>query len=392
MNLLYVCKSLPHRFQGGIQSHVWKLSEWMIRRGHNITILTAGSLRRGERRYELEGRQVVELPYLPGRKLPFVSLWGEEWAFNRAADKWLLRYAADFDIVHAQGRSGFLFAGKQGETPLITTIHGLVSVENAQSGRTGAASNWATRQHEIWATMFEKNAMHNSNHIIAVSEPLLEHMKNLVPTIENKTAIIPNGIDIPQNTENTEGSIEDAKQLLFVGRLDPIKGIFPLIEAMKRVNSDVHLVMVGEGPSRGELEKRIAENGLQHRVALVGAQSAAQVQGWMSASLALVLPSFYESLPMVIMEANSCGKPVIASDTGGIPTLVQHGKNGWLVPVNQPSILARAIDELFDNPKRARLMGETGRQIMHDNFSWAHVAHLTDEIYQTARSQQLAFQ
>jgi glycosyltransferase involved in cell wall biosynthesis len=387
MKLLYVCKSLPHRFQGGIQSHIWKLSEWMIRKGHDVTILSGGGFFRNETRYEQAGRTIVEIPYLPGRHLPFLSVFMEEWGFNIAAERWLKQHATAYDLIHAQGRSGFLFAGKQGNTPLVTTIHGLVSVENAQSGRADTGSSWAIRQHQKWATHFERRSMQFSDRLIAVSSPLLDHMTHLVPKAGERTSVIPNGIDVPNSiyseTLPTEGGEKAPYNLLFVGRLDPIKGIFPLVEAMKQVRQNVYLTIVGDGPSRAELTQRIRQLNLSTRITLVGAQSATQVQDWMLRSMALVLPSFYESLPMVLMEANSCGKPVIASNTGGIPTLIKHGQNGFLVPVNQPNILACVIDDLVANPQRAQKMGDNGRRMMLENFSWARVSDATEGVYQS---------
>jgi glycosyltransferase involved in cell wall biosynthesis len=390
MNLLYICKSLPQHFQGGIQTHVWQLSDCMIQRGHSVTLLTAGGLRRGEVRYELEGRTIVELPYFPGRKLPYVSVLAEEWAFNAAATTWLRKHSGDFDLIHAQGRSGFIFAGQQGKTPLVTTIHGLVSVENAQSGRTGTVASWAIRQHEQWATRYEQNAMQHSDGLIAVSEALLEHMKQSVPNIAARTRVIPNGIHISKissNNSNTEG-VSSHRRLLFVGRLDPIKGVFPLFDAMKQVKSDIELVMVGDGPSRAELEKRIVEAGLQKRIRLVGAQPATVVQEWLRQSTALVLPSFYESLPLVIMEANAAGLPVIASEVGGIPTLVQQGDNGWLTPPNDPEALAKTIDWLFSDLENAKKMGENGRKRMQQQFSWHGVTERTEALYEQLMAQK----
>ncbi|MEZ4932850.1 MAG: glycosyltransferase [Saprospiraceae bacterium] len=109
MKILYVCKSLPHNFQGGIQTHVWKLSEWMVLLGHEVSILTAGSLAKGERKSVMGGRTIIELPYFPGRRLPFWSEAAEELSFNVAARLWLLKNQSSYDIIHLQGRSGNLF-------------------------------------------------------------------------------------------------------------------------------------------------------------------------------------------------------------------------------------------------------------------------------------------
>lgn len=393
MRILYICKSLPHRFQGGIQSHVWQLSEWMTKLGHEVHILTAGSMRSGEKRILVENtigqneetafgkRYIIEIPYIPGRKLPFVSIWAEELAFNMSAEAWLSRHHREYDVVHLQGRSGFLFAGKQHDTPVITTIHGLVSNENTKAGLNGVEKSWVVRQHEKWASYFERKTMQESDRVIAVSHALLNLMTAAEPQVEGRVAVIPNGVDIPEIPDNVE---IDEKMLLFVGRLDPIKGLFPLVEAMRYVDNDVHLVVVGDGPARAEMEQRVQKASLESRIKFVGAQSATEVTQWLHKAFALILPSYFESMPVTLLEANACGKPVLASEVGGIPSIVNNGKNGWLFSPGKPEQMAVAINRLFANPDIACDMGNFGRKLMREKFSWEKIAHQTETVYKEA--------
>ena len=78
-----ISKTLPHTFKGGIQTHVWELSKWLIKLGHNVSILTSGSMKKGLFMWEADKRKIIELPYLPGRKIPTLGLALEEYFFNR---------------------------------------------------------------------------------------------------------------------------------------------------------------------------------------------------------------------------------------------------------------------------------------------------------------------
>lgn len=380
MKILFVCKSLPPAVIGGIQTHTWKLSEWLVRMGHEVSILTAGNWRMGTRSLQCDGRTLIEIPYLPGRKLPFLSTWAEEWAFNRAATQWLRRNSQAFDIVHVQGRSGFCFSGKQGATPVVATFHGLVSVENERSGR-HVNANFDTRLHEYWATFFEKKTLRRADACIAVSREMLHEIESVESTAVARTTILPNGVDVPAEFPTPADSFTMSKNLLFVGRLDRIKGIFPLIEAMKSVRPDVRLVMVGDGPERAALERTIAQSGLKDRISLMGALPSEQVFEHIRSSFALVLPSFHETQGIVLLEANACGKPVIASDIPGIREVVRQGETGWMVTAGDPLELAAAINRVHNYPADARLMGETGRQHVSEKFSWKKIALETERLY-----------
>jgi len=155
-------------------------------------------------------------------------------------------------------------------------------------------------------------------------------------------------------------------RLLCVGRLSPEKGQVLLVEAAARLRDegvDVEIVLVGDGPSRGEIERKAAELRVQGKIRLTGWQSSADVRRWISESRALVVPSFAEGIPVVAMEAMALGRPVIATYVGGLPELVQPGESGWLVPAGSVEDLASGLRELLRAPEPSlRRMGERGRQ------------------------------
>lgn len=172
--------------------------------------------------------------------------------------------------------------------------------------------------------------------------------------------------------------IPDTRRLVCVGRLSPQKGLLTLIDAAERLarrSVAFDLTIIGEGPLRGELEKRIAAAALQDRVRLVGAQTQQQVQSCLEASLCLVLPSFAEGLPVVIMEAFALSRPVISTYVAGIPELVVDGQNGWLIPAGSEEDLAAAIARALATPiAELQKMGLHGRERVRELHSSAKEA------------------
>jgi glycosyltransferase involved in cell wall biosynthesis len=143
---------------------------------------------------------------------------------------------------------------------------------------------------------------------------------------------------IPQSPSQT---------LVCVARLDPEKGQLMLLEAMQRVRvrfPECRLVLVGDGEMRKALEARRRALGLDQHVTVTGWMTSAQVRDQILAARALVLPSFQEGLPVVIMEAMALRRPVIATYIAGIPELVRHGIDGWLVPAGDIGALADAME------------------------------------------------
>ena len=150
---------------------------------------------------------------------------------------------------------------------------------------------------------------------------------------------------------------------------------------MKATHPDVHLVLIGSGPDRAELERHSAAAGLRDRIPLTGPLPQEQVFEKIQASFALVLPSFHETQGIVLLEANACGKPVIASDIPGICEVVRHGETGWMTPAGDAAQLAASINRLFEDPSASVRMGEAGRRHVEENFAWEQIALETERLY-----------
>lgn len=197
--------------------------------------------------------------------------------------------------------------------------------------------------------------------------------------------VLPNvtgGLERPQEPagEEAEGA------LLFVGRLRLRKGVEVLLEALAGANGSAKeetsshrlppVILAGDGEHREALESRCRELGLTERVRFVGHRSAAQVRGLLARARALVVPSLYEGMPLVVLEAMEAGRPVVASRVSGIPEVVVDGITGWLVPPEDPSALRRALRELLQDPEEARRRGAAGRQRLDDRYRPHHAAEI----------------
>jgi colanic acid/amylovoran biosynthesis glycosyltransferase len=156
------------------------------------------------------------------------------------------------------------------------------------------------------------------------------------------------------------------RRLVCVGRLCEQKGQLLLIEAARLLaerGTKYELVLAGDGEMRGEIESLTAKYRLTDTVRITGWISSDEVRAEILAARALVLPSFAEGLPVVIMEAMALRRPVITTFVAGIPELIQHGEHGWLVPAGDLESLAEAMEECLGTaPEAITRMGESARQ------------------------------
>lgn len=165
---------------------------------------------------------------------------------------------------------------------------------------------------------------------------------------------------------------EYRKRVLFVGRLAAVKGVRLLLEAVRDLHEshpDMKLTIVGDGPERTALEQLASSFGLKRIVKFVGYQPQNEVAGLLSQSDMLVLPSFAEGVPVVLMEAMASRLPVIASHVAGVPELVEDGVSGYLVPPGDRLALTQRLDALLSHTGLAAKMGEAGRAKVEREFS-----------------------
>lgn len=172
-----------------------------------------------------------------------------------------------------------------------------------------------------------------------------------------------------------------------VGRLVPVKGYDVLINALQRIASQVtqlYCLIVGEGESKEELSAQIRAAGLENRIRLVGYYDRENAMSILKSSDLFVMPSRYEGTPIALLEAAALGRPILASNTGGIPELVQHEKHAFLVPPGDPAALSQGLLKLTLDREYARILGQNAQQRIHQKFNLESQISATWQAYQKA--------
>jgi len=170
-------------------------------------------------------------------------------------------------------------------------------------------------------------------------------------------------------TPSDEHTAPKRNTFAFLGRLSYEKGVDTLIQAVALAGKDVSLEIAGAGPAEGDLEA-LARDIAPGQVTFHGRLDRASAAALMTEVMAVVVPSRWnENQPMVVLEAMSCGRPVIASRIGGIPELIEDGKDGHLIPPDDPRCLAGVLKDLLADPDRAEGMGSAARAKVTDAFS-----------------------
>lgn len=165
---------------------------------------------------------------------------------------------------------------------------------------------------------------------------------------------------------------EAAAHLVFVGRLAAVKGVPVLFEAVRELIADhgaLHLTLVGDGPERAALEARARDLGLSDHLTFAGYRSQAEVAELLGRATALVLPSFAEGVPVVLMEAMAARLPVVTTRIAGVPELVEDGVSGLLVPPGDADALRVALARLLCDAHLCRDMGKAGRARVMAEFA-----------------------
>lgn len=302
----------------------------------------------------------------------------------------------DVDVVHSHtwyaNLAGHLGGLMQG-VPHVITAHSLEPRrpwKEEQLGGGYRVSSWV-----------ERTAYENAAAIIAVSHGMRADVLDCYPNVDPaKVHVVHNGIDTEQyRPVASTGALErlgvpvDQPYVLFVGRITRQKGINHLLRAARDFSPGIPLVLAASSPDTPEMGREVAEavaelNATRGGVYWLDTQlSRDDIIELLSHALLFACPSVYEPLGIVNLEAMACGTAVIASDVGGIPEVVDDGVTGTLVhyeaadPRDFEVRLAAAVNTLVADPDKARRYGVAGRQRCIDEFSWAHIAEQTLEIY-----------
>jgi glycosyltransferase involved in cell wall biosynthesis len=352
----------PHR--GGIESYVQKLSSRLSEGGHEVTILTTDIP--PSKREERIGRIEVHRYRAPIKPLgnPLAIGMLEGFLSHR-----------DFDIVHSHDEHAFTtnlsaLARRMGKQRLVVSCHGRL-VYTAPLGRMILSAYERTLM---------RSTLGSAEAIIALSESD-RHYLSALGVERDRISVIPNAIDPPARTSPTEGGAE-GRVILCVGQLLQRKGIEILVEAMQEVHEahrSAKLLIVGEGERKTELLKMRRQRGLEEAILFKGRASEAELEEAYSSCDLLVLPSFAEGMPTVILEAMARGKPVVATD---IPGVREHfSETAILVPPGEPHGLSEAIVRALDDEQLRRRLGLEGRRLVESRFTWDIVVRQIVDLY-----------
>jgi len=204
--------------------------------------------------------------------------------------------------------------------------------------------------------------------IVCVSKQVEFALLNWIPSNKGKTKVISNAVPIPKFLNPCSVKTYD---ILFVGRLVREKGIEILLKAIKILKGEysrkLKIAIVGDGELKENLNNLTAELGVNREVKFLGVRK--DVKELMVSSKIFVLPSRWEGFGIVIIEAMSNMLPVIATNVGGIPELIEDGKDGILVPPENPKALARAISNLLENEELREKLSKTAYRKVREKYS-----------------------
>ncbi len=304
-----------------------------------------------------------------------------------------------YDLIHAHywmsGKAGGMLKTAWG-VPMLQMFHtlGLMKQEIA---RTPEEFEGDYRIHG------EYDVLANADRIIAATEAERQQLETLYGLDTGKVTIIPPGVDtshfypIPQDeAKEAIGIPVQDRMALFVGRIEPLKGLDTLIRAMAIVKETCesfrcphYLVIIGgdpqEDPDQMSAEMERLQNlcqtlGLDEIILFLGKRGQATLPYYYAAAEVVVMPSHYESFGMVALEAMACGTPVIASRVGGLAHLIQDGETGYFVPAQDAPALAEKLRLVFvDNALRAQLGNQAAQYAQQ--FCWESIAAQILDVY-----------
>jgi glycosyltransferase involved in cell wall biosynthesis len=228
--------------------------------------------------------------------------------------------------------------------------------------------------------------VHAASNVITCSQTVRGRLGRLQ---EGRTHVIPNGIDLAQFALADRVKEVEKNYILYLGRLNKLKGVDLLIEALPRVYDragTIPVYIAGTGPESEMLRDLVKKREVDKTVSFLGF-----VEGKRKASLirnagVVVLPSRFENSPLTVLEAMACGRPVVAARVGGIPELVIEGSTGLLFEADNTVQLADRIVTVLQNPDIRRKLGSEAHRRARAH-SWAIVAKRVREVYQASLRQ-----
>lgn len=344
------------------------------------------------------GNRVVHVPAGPELPLPKQTLAEYIDSFRDYIIDFSERKNLEYDIIHSHyWMSGI--AGKdlkeQWGAPLVHMFHTLGLMKNRIARGGEFEGDYRIRG--------EREVLRHADKIIAATTAELAQLQWLYEVRTDYITIVPPGVDlehfypIPKDEAREYLNIPpDIKMILFVGRIEPLKGIDTLIKAMALMREkgvmDKHkicLSVIGGDASISEdvlshemtrLYELRQDLGLENNISFLGKRSQDSLPYYYSAANVVTMPSEYESFGMVALEAMACGTPVVASQVGGLAYLIQDGETGFHIPNQDPVALSDRLTWLVDDEDLHTCMGREAAAYAR-NYSWSKITDQIMEVY-----------
>ena len=385
MNVLFVVTAYPRNKDDIITPWLVQLIKRLRQKGINVSVFTSSY--KGLGNQNIEGIPIYRFRYFFKR---FERLTHEETAIDRVGrglHNLFLTFAylilgaravirlvkmRKFDIIHIHW-------------PFPHIIFGLLAKGAGRarlfSSFYGAEIRWLKKKFPLFIKPFSW-LLNKSDVITAISHHTANELKGIA---KKRIHIIPFSSAVVES----DNSAQDKNKIIFVGRLVERKGVKYLLEAFKKIEYEIpyQLIIIGDGPEKQQLEDLSQHLGLKKRVTFTGRISDAQLNSYYQECSFLVLPAVYdkkgdtEGLGVVLLEAMSHSKPVIASNVGGITDIVESGFNGLLVPPMDTDSLARAIKKLALDKSQCRVMGRNAKKTVDERFNWNTIVNNLIALY-----------
>lgn len=384
MNILYIVSGFAPAWGlgGGVRTS-YELSKEMASRGHDIVVYTTDILDHKSRiNYRYKNWEGVKTYYF---KTISNYLAKKQFNFAPKIMYYLMRNISSFNIVHIHEYRTVnctltaYFAKKKG-IPYIIQAHGSVSTTVGM-----------IKLKKLYDLLIGHKILKNASKLIALNE--MEVGQYLEMGVdENQIEVVPNGINV-SDFENlpTKGIFkskygikEDEKIILFLGRINKIKGIDLLVCSFSDLIQRFHgvkLVIVGPDDGfRSILEKQIKDLNIENSVVFTGPlYEKDKLEAYVDADV-YVLPSAYDMFPNTVFEACACCTPVILTDRCGIANVIRN-KAGFVVGFSR-SQLSESLHNIICNQKLGEMFGSNGKKLIWDEFSWNHIGMTIEHIYQ----------
>lgn len=378
---------------GGMQAYIRSLSRELGRRDVSVDVFTRRSDPALPDVVEFgPNARVVHLTAGDAAPVEKSSVFGLLPEFVCNLQRFRRTEGMEYNVIHSHywlsGWVGNLLA-RRWDVPHLVMFHTLSRLKGTPNGESGDPENRAEVEARVIA---------GADRVIAASEHERQGLVEQYGARRDRIAVVPCGVDLslfePGDREAACARLDlSGDVLLFVGRMDPIKGVDLLLRAVALLKErpNLSLVLVGGSAAEPELKRTgdLAQSlGIGHLVHFRGSVPQEDLADYYRAATVTIVPSHYESFGLVPMESLACGTPVIGSLVGGLPTVVHDGANGLLVPWRTPAAFADAIGRVLDDERSRDVLRSRARASIQ-RFGWGAVAQKILRLYGTVGEERM---